>query len=705
MGIGFLAPLFALGILAVAVPLIVHLVHKERKEAIEFPSLMFVEKAPYQHSRRQRIRDWFLFLVRALVIVLLAAAFARPYFAKRTSAASGLSETKEVVVLLDRSLSMRYADRWTKAKEAVTKSLGAAGARDRWSLVPFDTRAALVNDATGDMASRRSALDSLAPSEAGTKLAPAVALARRILGASSLPKKELLVVSDFQRSSWDLSDDVQMPSGTAINTVDVSGGAVRDHSVRTVETRREVIAGSAPNDNDRVIVSARVVNVGPAMKQVGIALEINGREVEHKRMDLPADGGAIASFAPVAVASGGMPARVVLDPDLLAADDAYHFMLTRTPTLGVLLVDNATAQPERALFAARALGIGDHPAFAVREVRGDRVTARDFQGRSLVVLNDAGFPSGIGAATLTTFVRNGGGVLNALGEHTSAREWPTSAKELLPGVIGNAVDRLGAQGAVLGYLDRTHPALSVFSASRSGDLSVARFFRYRQVQSDNGVLARFDDGVPALIEQRVGRGRVLTWTSSFDGYWNDLPRQAVFLPFLHQLAQYAASYHERRDAWHVAEAIDLRDAMEGGEGEGGKAQADSTQRFAIIAPSGARLAVGGADAPGALEGREAGFYEIRHSGRPNERAQKVAVNVAPAEMDFATFDPLRLTTALAPSGSVSEPGSATPDPQALVTEREREQSIWWYLVVAVALLLVTETVLARRVSQRRMQLS
>jgi hypothetical protein len=192
-------------------------------------------------------------------------------------------------------------------------------------------------------------------------------------------------------------------------------------------------------------------------------------------------------------------------------------------------------------------------------------------------------------------------------------------------VIGSPVDRLGERGAVLGYLDRTHPALSIFSGARSGDLSAARFFRYRPMQVTGGVLARFDDGSVALAEHRMGRGRVITWGSSFDGVWNDLPRQAVFLPFLHQLAQYAASYRATRNAYAVGESVNLGDAT----------SADSSdtaagQRFSVRAPDGGRLAVGGADAPPALELRQAGCYEVRRSGIPNERPRLLAANTAPA---------------------------------------------------------------------------
>ena len=694
MSFSFLAPLFAAGLLAIGIPLLVHLVHKERKESVAFPSLMFVERTPYQHSSRQRIRDWLLFAARCLVIALAAAAFMRPVVARPVRPVTGGAGGREVVVLLDRSLSMAYGTRWATARRMVRERIASLVRTDRLTLVPFDVRASAVNEATAERLALGVALDSLRTVDTGTRLAPAVALARRILSASKLPGKEVMIVSDFQRSAWDLGDEVRMPVGTTIVPMDVATDAVSDRSVRGVEIRRDV---KAPND--RVIVTARVVNVGSAVKGVGVRLEVSGRTLERRTLDVPADGGATVAFASVPVPSERVPARVVIDPDAFTGDDAFHFVLARAPAIAVLLVDHRNAVPERAVFVARALAIGDQPAFDIKAVRSDRATPVDLAGRRLVILNDAGVPPGVGATALMRFVRSGGGLVNALGEHASPRTWPTGADSLLPGSVGTPLDRLGEKGAVLGYLDRSHPALAVFGGARSGDLSAARFFRYRPIAATNGVLARFDDGTAAVVEHRIGRGRVLTWGSSFDGSWNDLPRQAVFLPFLQQLARYAASYRERRASYTVGDGVDVGDAV----GDGSERPRASTgERYSVRAPSGARLAVGGADAPGALEVREAGFYEVRRSGAPNERARIVAANPPARELEFASFDPLRLSGALAPEPLVASTETAA-DPAVRFIDQEREQSLWWYLLVVAALVLLAEGVLASRASQRRIQ--
>ena len=102
----FLSPLFFLGLGAIVVPILVHLIQRERKRVIEFPSLMFIQKIPYQSVRRRRIRHWFLLMMRAAAIALLVAAFARPFMPGGSSAIAAAGGNRELAILLDNSASM-----------------------------------------------------------------------------------------------------------------------------------------------------------------------------------------------------------------------------------------------------------------------------------------------------------------------------------------------------------------------------------------------------------------------------------------------------------------------------------------------------------------------------------------------------------------------------------------------------------------------
>src|SRR3990172_8073275 len=100
----FLAPLFFAGLAAIAVPILVHLIQRERKTIVAFPSLMFIRRIPYQSVERRRIHNWLLLLLRITAMALLIAAFARPFFnVDPVKAAAALGGAREGVILLDRS--------------------------------------------------------------------------------------------------------------------------------------------------------------------------------------------------------------------------------------------------------------------------------------------------------------------------------------------------------------------------------------------------------------------------------------------------------------------------------------------------------------------------------------------------------------------------------------------------------------------------
>src|SRR5688572_10005552 len=687
----FLAPLFAIGLVALAVPILVHLVHKERKETTPFPSLMFLRRTPYQHSRRQRIRDWLLFLTRAMVFLLLVAAFSRPVFDRPPDAqAAALGGGRELVILLDRSFSMRVGDRWTRAQAAARQAVDGLGPADRATLVLFADQARAVREGTETRAVLRAAVDSSTPGDAGTRYAPALVLARRTLAESQLPKREVIVISDFQRSGWDVSDDAKLPSGTTVTPVDVASADVADRAVRAVELRRAVVDG-----RERITVTARVSNVGPAARGIEARLEVAGRVVATSRLDVGADAGGVVTFESLAIPESPQQAAIRITPDAVPSDDVLHFVLERAPSIPVLVVEGLTPGSDREVYLQRALEIGDRPSFDVSVRRASQLSAADLSGKRLVIMNNAPWPTGDLARRLQEFVNNGGGLLVVAGDAVTATSWPGRASGLLPAAPGDMKDRLADKGAILGAIDRSHPALSVFGGAQSGDLSAARFYRYRTFQADSGILARFDDGAPAVLEQQTGNGRTIVIASSFDGLWNDLPRQPVFLPFVHQLAQYASGYRAGRSVYEVGDPVDLQGV--------GPAVADSAGArglaYVAVSPKGNRLRIGGTQGEAALVPAEAGIYEVRPAGEPGARPRLVAVNIPGRELDLSRFDPTRLTHSVSTVGDSIDSGSSPAEVD--LAQRERKQSVWWYLLLLAATLLVAESMLAHRLSRHR----
>jgi hypothetical protein len=688
----FLAPLFLAGLVALAVPVIVHLTHKERKDVVVFPSLMFLTRIPYQAVRKQRIRHWLLFAMRCLALILLALAFARPFLTSPAAAAPvrGLG-ARELVILLDRSFSMGYGDRWARGVQAARRAIAGLGAGDRASLVLFDATATAATEPTSDKAILSAALDAARPGAGTTRYESAFKLAQRLTMDSRLPRREVLVISDFQRIGWDGRDMPSLPAGTKVNTVDLADAKTSNVAVTGVDFRRDYA-----EDRERVAITARLVNRSAEPRTgYSVTLELDGRTVETKQVNLAANAAATVDFAAVPLPAGTTRGVVRGADDPLPRDNSFFFAISRGQALSVLVVDGHEGGAGRSLYIDHALDIGDQPDFRVTTKRLENLTGSDFAGRSLVLFNDSDLPAGELGRRLVEYVENGGGLIVALGDRGAPRDRPSYAAHLLPATADAPIDRTIDRGGTLGYIDRSHPVFEVFSAPRSGDFTTPRFFRYRSITPgpQDEQLARFDDGHVALLERKVGRGRVLVWASTFDGIWNDLPLQPVFLPVAHQLAKYAAAYADERPWSVVGQVADLpsifHDSTAASEA-GGQAE------YVAVAPSGERLRFSGAARP-SVELSEQGFYELLRAGTRAE-PRVVAVNVDLAESDLAAVEPQLLagaTVARAGADSASRAAEA-----ATPVELERRQALWWYLLVAVLLLLAGETVLSNRLSRR-----
>ncbi|MGQ0538688.1 MAG: VWA domain-containing protein, partial [Gemmatimonadaceae bacterium] len=463
-----LVPLFLAGLAAVAVPILVHLVHRERAQAERFPSAMFLRREPYRAMARQRLRHPFLFAMRVLAVALLAFAFSRPFF-RGSAGATRLSERgRDVAILLDRSASMGYAERWQRARAAVERTLRTLGAEDRVALIAFDTRAVALTALAGDRNGVRQALAAERPSARSTRYAPALQLAKRLLDEGGRARAEVVLVSDFQRSGWDLRDGPVLNAEQRLTPVDVSEADLSNLAWRGVSVERDSVGSG-----DAVRVLGRLANTGAARRGVRATLAIGPREIAEQRVDLPADAGAIVTFAGVRAAANANAARLVVHGDSHALDDTLRLVLARPRDVRVLLVepDAGAAAAQRGFFLREALALGTEPQFAVQVRAHEALTSADVGAADVIVLHDAAWPAGAVARRLTERVSSGAGLVVALGERSRESSWARTPQGVLPLSLPPIVDRSAGRGGTMSWIDQTHAALETFTGGRSGDLS------------------------------------------------------------------------------------------------------------------------------------------------------------------------------------------------------------------------------------------
>ncbi|MCC7044208.1 MAG: BatA domain-containing protein [Acidobacteria bacterium] len=688
----FLAPLFLVGLAAVAVPIFVHLIQRERRNVIEFPSLMFVQRIPYESVERRRIHNWPLLLLRLAALMAIVAAFARPFFGMDPVAAAATGD-REVVILLDRSASMGYGDRWSRAQAEARRVIDGLGGSDRATLVLFDDTPEETVRATTDRGTLRAAVDSAVVSSGATRFAPALRLAQSRLGMSGSARKDAFLISDFQRSGWARQEDIQLPEGATITPVPITDEAAESVAVTSVVMAREPFSGA-----ERVTVTAALANRGVgAVSGLGVALEIDGRVVERRDVSLDPESSVGVSFEPITVADSHVQAVIRAGTDALPRDNEFYFVLSPSRPVSVLVVQGEEAPLAAGLYLKTALDLGREPAFQTETVVSSRMTPAMLEGRSVVIVNDAALSTST-ADLLAGFVERGGGVLLVLGDRSPAGgDWP-----LLPGSLSAPVERLTLSGGTLGYLDYSHPVFDEFRDPRNGSFASMRFVKYRGLRpaAADRVLARFDDGAAAMVERRVGSGRVIALASTLDGAWNDVPRHAMYLPLVHELSAYLAQY-EVPAAWQtVGRMFDISSPVGAlvRDGQLGATGAAGGVRGVVVAPSGQQVTLGAGGAE-SIQLTEQGFYSVRVAGTGDRRPYVVAVNLAPEESDLASIAPEAFLSNVTgrPSATAGTPMDLEP---LTPTDMEKRQSIWWFLLVAGLMALLAEAALSNRLSRK-----
>jgi hypothetical protein len=664
----FLTPLFLIGLAGIAVPVIIHLIQKERKNVVAFPSLMFLRRIPYQSVNRRRIRNWPLLLMRVAALSLIVLAFARPFLRRDALAAAAAGGAREVVILVDRSYSLGYGDRWQRAVAAAGDAINGLNPGDRATLAFFDTGVEVALRSTSDKGRLASALGGARLSASATKFGPAMKLAGSIISESGLPNKEVVLISDFQRRGWLGAEGVRLPDGTKVTPVSVGDAQTTNVSVTPAMLQRTHADGQ-----DKVTVTAGALNHSASATDVSLSLEIDGRVIETKPLALEANGSSSATFSPFVPTAKFTRGTVRVGDDRLAADNVFHFVVSPNQRVKLIIVDRPGASRATSLYLAQALARSESPAFDVTQRQMGNVTPEDISSAGVIVLNDVPVSQTM-AEQLQKFVEAGGGLFVAFGERAT---WPAAVSGAIAATPGGTADRTRGTPGRIGSVEYGHPVFETFRAPRSGDFSVARFYTYRQVTAEPGaqILARYDDGAPALLERKVGQGRTLAWTSTLDVGWNDLALKPVFLPFIHRIGATLASYQQRpasRTVGDVAPAVSSAGVPP-----------------VVLTPAGERLSQEGQ--PGVVELKEQGFYQIR-AGERDPEPRPIAANVDLSESDLTAIDPQEVVAGV--TGLAG--GAAAPGANGTVTneERERTQRVWWYVLFAGLLLLAGETLLA-----------
>jgi Aerotolerance regulator N-terminal len=634
----WMAPWFLLGLVGIGLPLWLHRFARQTDIKRPFASLMFLEASIIRRSRRHELRYWLLLALRLLLLVLLALAFAGPLW--RSVIKPGASVATLHVIVMDTSLSMHQAGTWDRAREQAGALVNSLKGADRAMLVAADHRLRVLHEpvfaaGAGEL---RAALATLAPGHSrldyGALMAGAGAW-----GAGPGERVVLHLVTDMQQSASPLRfADLRPPPGVGLDLLDVG-------------------AGESTN--------LRVAQVQEAEREPGIVLVRvdRARRVLRPQAALP----AVERFEVGVLGLGEHRLAARLEPaDALPLDDA-HFNLVRRVEPKVLVIA-ATPDGDDARYLLAALQSLVTPRFAAQAAPPSALVTRQIGDFAAIVVSDAGLLTDAASDALQRYVEAGGAALLTLGARAGQRSTvPVSGAELARGRARAA----GNEPARVAEMEQSHAVLREPGAWRR-----IRFFRHVAMEApeDAQVLMRFENGTPLMLEQTVGKGKLLVFASPLDRQWNDLAIHPLFVRFVAEATAFLSDSRVDAVAGTVGTALDASRL-----GRGGGQVFDPQGRRASLLGGIAGSTQWLPDLPG--------FYELRASGR----SDYIAVNVDARESRLTRWDADSRSRWLAlqnlqPQAAQTAAAAATPG--------EQLRPIWFWLLLAAAVLAFMEPLVA-----------
>lgn len=529
----FLSPAFLIGVLAAAVPLVLHLLKREPEPRVKFPAVALLKRAPVEHTEKRRLRELLLLSLRVAALAMLAIAFARPFVASTVAG----TPSGATIIALDTSYSMSAPGTFDRAKALARSAIARAGSGDAVGVVTFSDSATLVAKVSFDHALALSAIDAAAAGFGATRYRGALGAAVQALGGR---RGAVVVVTDLQESGWEAGDRVAVPEAVRVEVVDV--GPV--HANLAVTALRV--------DDDRLLASIR--NSGETPRDASVHLTIDGRPAGDAHATVEARGVVELEFRRATKGSTAMVA--VDDADGLASDNVRYAVLDSANRPSVLIVTASGDLRRDGFYVQQALSAISRGGTLYQSASAAPAALSQFDGSrsrdyAVVVLLSTRGLERRGREALTRYVRKGGGLLIAAG--------PEVDGEIAADLLG-ADQPLQITGAEASQSPRSlvpsdirHP---VFGAFRS-DAATLGLVTFRSVTRVGGAgctaIARWTTGEAALIDCPAGDGRAIVIASDFDNRGNDFPRRATFVPFLHETIRYLAGGRAPEDDYLVGE--------------------------------------------------------------------------------------------------------------------------------------------------------
>ncbi|HLX62268.1 MAG TPA: BatA domain-containing protein [Planctomycetota bacterium] len=735
-----------------SIPIIIHLLNKQRYKKVVWGAMHWLWASFRKSRRRLQVEQLILLIVRTLILLLLGCALARPILGGLIF--SGRPATHRVIVL-DNSYSMGQLlggrPLFEKAKSLAADLAGQMTASDELDVLLTGSGSADVSKEERLVNSKEllkksetvNAINSATLGDGGTDLPRAIAAACKVIvdKKSKNARKEIIVITDSTRNAW-LRPDQQPRKVEGADEAAIADAFSNPNTKPHIVVMR--IPGDPNTDNfaassieiDEKVLPARVdkqligtINSFAAENKSGlnVKLKIDNEEVSTETM------GNLTKAKPETVTfrySFGEPgshsvAIEVESGDILPNDNTAYLAVDVEDQLRVLCVDgaqraganaSATDYLRQALSPSKSeeLNAGKMPLFPKVIADSAFIEENLDDYRLIIFANVAGTiipPEKIKA--LEQYVKAGGSLLIFVGDRVDPQIYNRDFDELLPMKLGEIVggdDRDGPKETVNDkFLD--HPAIAKFKGIKGLSLAQLQTFKRfkfvpRPKSDDVRVVLTYENDEPCAVERKVGDGRVIVFGTSADASWTRWPEKADYMPLMNFVALdlITPAYLQRNKLVGERFTLQIR------RGDLGAARREGIRLTDPVGET-STMEINMEKSVAESEPlKRAGIYTAVIPGE-QKRTLHFAVNRNIEESDLATIDDHDILAFIPHDAAVTnQPGffkgvmqndiafvkDEVKSVEDAFSSKGASKEFWRFLAVAVLLLLLIESILARR---------
>lgn len=529
---------------AAVLPLIIHLLSRQKAKIIRFPGVRFIRRGQRKSFHRTQFKHLLLLLLRMALIALFALLIARPVLHRGAAAGEvGAHGTPAAVLILDDSLSMSF-----RGGDATWFDAARNRALELVGQMPSGVAAAVLSTSqphgklVRDAETVTNRIKTLRAGTRSNSCWNALEAAGEMLRQKGASRRDVFLFTDMTQSAWFgyAHRVVEMGPDVGLHIVDCADGEAANGSVYELQQEGEpAILGAVLG------LKARVLASGAPMTRT-VQFELDGAVVERREANLEPGAEHTLSFSALLSKSGHHWGRVsFLNPDGLPQDDTRTFTVDVAPEVSVLCIEDA---PELSLesvsyflrLALNPWGEGRRGTFQVRRASPAQLEELSLGPFDVIVLIGAGQVSETGWRRLDAYVSGGGGLLAFLGPETADAYRTEPARSVLPAEVGPAVAAPPESPFGLRIIKATHPFVAALMDSQA-ELAEVRYRQCRQVRPtrDAVELMSFGPGYPALVVGEMG-GKVALFAATADERWGNFPSTPAFVPFCHEMGLYLA---------------------------------------------------------------------------------------------------------------------------------------------------------------------